>query len=681
MSRQLSPGKAASSRGSRLNPAAQGSLCIVILLAINIYIIRELFFADFTNNLQNNAGSYMAIGRFILEHFPRLDWFPWWFNGVPFENTYSPMLHLIDASVAWITGASVPRAYNFVTGLFYALGPVFVFLFAWRISHAWKSSFCAALVYSLFSPVAMFSLYRQDLEGPWHAWRLRGLLYYGEGPHTTVLCFLPLSLLFLYRALTTRKYGWCVSAGISIAFLVLTNAFAAVDLAIGAACLVATLPPKEVFRGSVLTALIAAAAYLFISPFLTPTLIRTISQNSEHVAGFFPFAKLFPVQMAILGDLIALWFLTRTLRDSFLRFCVLFASALFMIVALDALSGIAAFPQPHRYSLEMEIALSWAAAFSSGPLVKRLPRGAKYLLVLLIAAAGLHQLREYRHYALTMTQRIDVSQTTDYHVARWLDEHMHGLRVFVSGETGTWLNAFVDSPQMYSGHVPFNPDIVLDEAAYSIYSDQNAGDRGAQISTLWLQAFGCQAIHVSQSRLSGQLFAHPHKFEGVLPLLWREGAAAIYAVPQRSTSLAHVIPASAPVLHQPVNGLDTDELSRYVAAIENPVFPEARMTWRSPGEARIETVLHPGEVISVQSTYDPGWVAIGNGRRVVITRDGLGMSVIHPNCDGPCSLRFVFEGGAERRVCQILSFAVAVGVVGAGFVKFRRRNSYKVQAQ
>lgn len=94
-----------------------------LLLALNYYFAANLFRVEFTYNMGTNAGSFMAISRFMLQHWPPLGWFPWWFNGEPFENAYTPLLQLVDAAFAWITGSSTARAYNFVTGGFYVLGP------------------------------------------------------------------------------------------------------------------------------------------------------------------------------------------------------------------------------------------------------------------------------------------------------------------------------------------------------------------------------------------------------------------------------------------------------------------------------------------------------------------------------------------------------------------------------
>ncbi|HEY1753992.1 MAG TPA: hypothetical protein VGG72_01255 [Bryobacteraceae bacterium] len=669
----------ANSKESDLRTRA--AVYIAVLVAINLYFVRTLFFVDFTNNMQTNAGSFMAISRFILQHWPHLGWFPWWFNGEPFENSYTPGLHLVDAAFAWVTGSSVGRAFNFVTGAFYVAGPVFLFLFAWRVSRFLETSFFAAVLYSLFSPAVIFNLFRGDVSGWWNPWRLRVLVYYGEGPHTTAVSALSLALLFTYLAFTKRTYLWCAAAGLSMAFIALVNFFGIIDLMVGCGCLVLALPGsrKETAKAAALVIGIGVAAWLLCSPFLNPTLLRTVLKDSQSVGGQYGLRTLLANQVLILPGFVFLWFATRTMKDYATRFSLLFTYVFFQIVALFAIANLAVLPQPHRYGLEMEMGLALAAAFSLRGLVLRFPTVVKGALIVLMVAAGYHQMIHYRHYAKYFIKKLDVTQTMEYKVARWLDANMGGRRAFVTAQAGTWLNAFVDTPQMHSGHDPFNPNFEVEEAAtYAIFSGENAGDRDAETSILWLKAFGCHAIYVPgpSSRVDGKPFNHPYKFDGVLPVLWHEEDDTIYAVPQRTDSLAHVVPLSAIVKRQPIHGLDTVEVARYVAALDDASLPDAEMTWQDPDHGRIQTMLHRDQVLSVQTTYDKGWIAIANGKPAEVTRDAIGLSVIHADCDGPCAVDFIFDGGLERKICRVLSWMVALGGIFGAFLAFKMRKLY-----
>jgi hypothetical protein len=664
-----------------LKPKTRAASYIALLLALNCYFAGNLFLAEFTDNMRTNAGSFMAITRFILQHWPHLGWFPWWFNGEPFENSYTPMLHLVDAAFAWITGASPARAFNFVTGAAFIFGPVFLFYFAWRISGYLETSFFAALLYSLFSPCVMFSTFRHDV-GLWNPWRLRVLVYYGEGPHTTVLCTLPLALLAIYLALTTRKYLWCAAATLAMAFVTLVNAFGAVDLLVGSCCLILALPRQKMFKASLLTLAMGVAAYLLASPFLTPTLLRTIGADAENVGAVVPTGTIFATQSLILPGWVFLYFAIRGVDDYLIRFSALFTYVFFQIVALFAIGNVFALPQPHRYSLELEIGIALLMVFTLRRVVIRWPpaaksgKVAKAVGVAVILLAGYHQTVAYRRYARVIVQKIDVTKTIEYKIGEWFQTHMPDQRAFVTAQAGTWLNVFADTPQMHSGHSPFNPNFWVEEAAaFTIYSGMNAGSRDAQFSILWLKAYGCQAIYVPgpMSRLNDKPFNHPEKFEGILPVLWHEEDDTIYAVPQRTKSLAHVVPESAIVKRKPIHGLDTEEVERYVAALDDASLPGDVMAWPDPNHGHIDTILHPGQVLSIQSTYDKGWIATANGKTASVTRDAIGMSVVHAECAGACSVDFIFDGGFERKLCRVLSWLTFLGGLAGGLVAFFRQ--------
>jgi len=658
-----------------LQPEWRAAYYVALLVALNCYFAGNLFVAEFTNNMQTNSGSFMAISRFIVQHWPHLNWFPWWFNGEPFENSYTPMLHLVDAAFAWVTGNSTARAYNFVTGGFYVLGPVFLFLFAWRVSRFLETSFCAALIYSLFSPSVIFPLFRSEV-GLWGPLRLRVLAYWGEGPHTTALSILPLALLFVYLALTTRKYLWCAAAAAALAWVTLVNPFGAVDLAFGCACLILALPWREIPRASLFALGITAAAYLLASPFLTPSLLRTMVADSQKVGGDFNSGGLLSTWELILPGFIFLCFAVRRVQSYVTRFALLLTYLFFEVVGLFAIADKAALPQPHRYSLELELGLALTIAFGLRRAALRFPVPAKTLGVVLIVLAAYHQTVHYRRYARTILQKIDITQTIEYKTAQWLGANLGDQRVFASAETGYWMNVFVDTPQMNSGHDPLNPNFaVLSAAVFSIYTGLNAGPRDAQVSVLWLKAYGCHAIYVPgpMSRVHTKPFVHPEKFQGVLPVLWHEEDDTIYGVPERTKSLAHVVPESAIVKRQPVHGLDTDEVARYVAALDDPSLPADVMTWPDPNHGHIDTTLHPGQVLSIQSTYDRGWIARANGKPAKVTRDGIGLSVVHAPCDGPCSIDFVYEGGFERHFFRAVSWIVFFAGLLGGVIAYRRR--------
>ena len=643
-------------------------LYAVSLFAVNCAIVRRLFSTEFTQHLSSNEGSFMAISRFLLDRWPDVRWFPFWLNGVPLENTYSPLLQVIDAIVAKAGHCSTALAFHAVIAFFYCLGPVCLFLFAWKASKLVHAGFLSALLYSLFSPSLLLPAVRHDI-GSWHnARRLQTLVHYGEGGHNVVLSLLPLALLCAYLAVTRRNFVWCVTAGILFGALVLTNAFAAVDLAVGVALIAIVQPPGSRLRGLGLLAGIGAAAYLWISPLLTPDLIRTIRTNSLLMGGYRYTPLVVGVGLLVLAGAFAIWYLTRRWANWFECFAILFAYVFTAILVLAHFVGIAILPQPERYQLEMEMGLCLALVFGGRRLLALAhPRARSAALALFLALLAWQAL-SYRDYAAGLIQSIDITRTIQYKTAKWIDANLKGQRTMVSGDLGLWFNVFTDNPQLSAGHDPFSPNWMTEVAVYTIYTGQNAGDRDAEYSILWLKAYGCHAITVPgpQSREDYRPFRNPRKFDGVLPLLWHDEDDSIYAVPQRSQSLAHVIPAEAAVVRPPIHGLDVPEVARFVAAMENPALPLADFSWQSDTRARIRTEAHPGQLVAVQVSYDPGWVATANGRPATVTRDGIGLITLHPSCDGPCEIELNFDGGAQRKICLGLSAFVMFGVAAAG---------------
>jgi hypothetical protein len=135
-----------------------------------------------------------------------------------------------------------------------------------------------------------------------------------------------------------------------------------------------------------------------------------------------------------------------------------------------------------------------------------------------------------------------------------------------------------------------------------------------------------------------------------MPVLWQEGDTEIYASANHSRSLAHVIPASAVVEKQPVHGLDIAPAEPYVRALDDTSLPEAALEWESTDRGRIDAMVAPGQVVSVQEGYDPGWTASSGGRQLTVRADALGMIVIDPAGVGSRQITLEFTGGRPRKL-------------------------------
>lgn len=625
-----------------------------LLFGLNLYFCHELFRVEYLRFFDSNEGTMIAIARFWTEH-PGARWFPWFNAGLPIENTYMPLVPALAALAAAAGRISPAHAVHIVTAVFYCLGPAGWFWLAWKWWGNRESALAAALLYTLISPTALlFPYLRADLTSITGPRRLEDVVAYGDIAHMVSCALLPWALLAIRRALGPVRRAFSLLIAVAAAAgVVLANAFGLVSLSFAVLALLLASDQRRIGR----VAALGGITYLAICGWLTPSLLLTIWRNSPTVEGDYRF------RLATAGDwlivlcgLLLAWLVLR--RRSFeVRFTVILAWMFTAPVLLDAALGTAVLPQPMRYHVEADAALCLviAAAVARFPL-RAIQATAAVGLVLIVPQA-----REFRRAARDLLRPGDFPNSIQYKISRWIDRNLPGLRTMPAADTIFWFNVVSDNPQFSGGHEPLAVNWMQRVAVFTIYSDMNAGPRAADVSVFWLKAFGNHAVSVPGEKSRQHFyFAHPHKFDGVLPVLWHEEDDTIYAVPQRSKSLAHVIPAAALVRRRPEHGLDIAPAQAYVRALEDPSLPEAAIDWSSPDAGRVRAAIAPGQVISVQINWDPGWTATN----ATVQADALGMIVLKPACTGACEMDLTFTGGIERNLCRVLSLALWAVLIG-----------------
>ncbi len=203
-------------------------------------------------------------------------------------------------------------------------------------------------------------------------------------------------------------------------------------------------------------------------------------------------------------------------------------------------------------------------------------------------------------------------------------------------------------------------------AIYQLLSGAASGSQEAQIGIFWLKALGVQAVGTSGtgSTEAFKPFKHPQKFEGVLPVLWRDGGDVLYRV-SNQISLAHVLRRTDLVQRRPINGIDVEPLEPYVRALEDSRFPPASFRWINEHTAVVETSLPAGTVISIQESFHRGWHARINARRVSLREDPLGFMYAEvEGFDGPVTMILDYDGGGEMRIANWLSLLTGLGLIG-----------------
>jgi hypothetical protein len=652
-------------------------LCALSLLVVNVVIAATLFGVEYSAYNGSIEGTFIAIPRIMAKYPGQWSWWPFWNGGMPFEVAYLPFSHWMVAAFTLLSGLSAARSFHIVTAAIYVSTAVCGFWMALELSRRLMVSWMAALAYSCVSISSlMVPIFASDGGGALNLRRLQVLVFYGESPHTTVLALLPVAIVCFSRALTTREVKWKILAGVLAACVVLSNAFGIVILPVALLCWLMAYPSRPWWNRPLTAAAIGIVSYGWISPWLSPAMIRAIRANSFTTAGDFRYKMASWVALAAIGaGFLLLWFAMRRYQaSSHLRFFALFGYVPTAIVMTWSLWDIAVLPQPHRYELEMDLALLLAIVFAGAAILDRCPARVR-IAVVAVAGAGLAlQIVHSVVYARNLIRSVEPGQLSEYRIAKWLDQNRPGDRAFVSGSGSFLYNVFTDNPQVTGGHNQHTVNTFIPIVGYTVYTGMNAGDRDAEYSIFWLKAFGAHAISVPGPESSDYFkpFVHPHKFDGVLPLLWRDRGDAIYEVPSRSPSLAHVIPASAIVTRTPIHGLDIAPVEPYVTALDDATYPLATFQWKGMSEAEIRATVDRGQVIAVQVTYEPGWEAWANGRRQTVRGDALGQMVIETECSGPCVISLRYTGGKERIVTRAMSLAALLVAIAFGW-RGRRR--------
>ena len=348
-------------------------------------------------------------------------------------------------------------------------------------------------------------------------------------------------------------------------------------------------------------AISSVLGYVLAAPLLPPSEFALVAQNTQWMdqAGKMTPAK-FLIIVTGLGVLAAASHATRDRLTAYARFTLLFTFLTAAIVLGKSWGGFSLIAQPTRFHLAMEMAI--VMVIGSLAVFVRMWHGAPLVLAALLS---LWQVGEYRAYARKIIKREPPYERSEYKIAHWLDQHAEGNRVMVPGSVSFWLNAFTTTPQIggccdqnYLFQAPRT-------AVFEIGSDDGAGNRAAAISITWLKTVGVKYVAVS-GPLSTEEYKtthHPHKFDGVLPKRWQDGDDAIFEVPGRRNSLAHWVTKSETITREPINGIDTEPLTAYTAAMDDETRPQATLQWTDSRTVQIHGHPRPGDLLSVQIPF------------------------------------------------------------------------------
>lgn len=637
------------------------------MLALNVWICWRLFSLDYGNHFASIDGSFIAITRYLSRHWGSHQWWPIWHGGMPFQNVYVPLLHLTTAAYATWRGVSPAQAYHAVTGLAYCFGPVALYWMALRFGANRGAAFLGGLVYSLFSPSGvMIPIMGHDMGGWMYARRFQVLVDYGEGPHITAMTLAPIALLALERALHLKTSRAFALAALALAVVFLTNVPGTMGLGLAVFCWL-SVQPGDLRRRAWKVAITASVLGYAIACYGIPPLsLLTVSSNIGPMhRGFTASLRSGPLLLCVVLAMTAGlgWILTRLRLPLLVRYGALYSSLLALLVMTVKRDTFELLPQVGRLHVEMEVGICLVLGAALWAIYGLIPGWVRPIVIAACLMPLWLQIGNYRWFARQSLRPVDVTKRSEYASARWLDANAKGGRTYTVGSTGFWLNAFTDTPQIVGCCEQGQSIRALNTLPGVINYGDTSGD--IAISVRYLQALGVQSIVVSGPASTDEYkdILKPQKF-AFLPLLHSELGDSIYAIPQKSSSLAHVIRAEEAVGPAILPPYGLPDVGRYVDAIEDASRPEASFRWISSGEAQIEVPLRKADLLSVQVPWFSGWHAELNGRRIATAKDGLGMILLRPQFDGDARVRLLWTGTPD------LPFAAALSVYALTFAVF-----------
>lgn len=646
------------------------------LAALNAWVCGRLFTAGYTDRFSSVDGAFISIARYLSRHWSDHSWWPIWHCGMPYEDTYVPLLHLVVAAVAALTKISAAHAYHIVVGIAYVLGPVTLYWMAACLGADRGSAFLSAAIYSLFSPSALLMPdVARDLGGLLFGRRLQVLTVYGEGPHISAMALLPLAIAALAYALEKRTGRSFALAAVALALIFLINVPGTMAAGVAVFCWLVVQPAGKRRAAWTIAAGAAVLAYALACYGIPPSSELVVLHNlgPMHKA-FSAAAKIAPfVLIALFGAAAAAgYLLSRTRAPLLLRFAIVYFAVTAALVLTASPTKFEMLPQAGRLQLEMEMAACLIAGGGLWYVYRHVPWRLPLILAVLFLIGAGFQIRNYRRRADIDIRPVNLATRSEYASAMWADAHLQGERVYVTGSDSFWWNTFTDVPQVVGCCDQGEALPALATAQYLIYPA--AGPYHEILTKAYLEAFGAQAIVVSGSQSTDTYkdIRVPERFDNMFPVLHRELGDTIYAIPQRSPSLAHVVRAGETVPSDISVTMLPYKIYSYSLVIEDPTRPAADFEWLSDGVARIRAEVKRDDLISVQVPWFSGWKASVGGHAIPISADGLGFQVLHPACDGACEITLRWTGRPDRTPSAIVSLA-ALAFLGAlcGSRRFR----------
>jgi hypothetical protein len=624
--------------------------CLLYLLAV--LLVKPYFLHKYTDQWPSIESTFIADARFLAAHWPHPQWQPLWYTGTRFDYIYPPALRYGTALLSKIFGWWTVKAYHFYTMFFYCLGIAGVYLLVRVAGRSRAAAYLSAMATGLMSPSFLFMKDMRIDSGPWVPVRFGALIRYGEGPHITALCLLPIALAFSWRAFEARRPAALALAAIFSAAVVSNNFYGATSLAIFFPLLVWSFWVTRRERRLALPALgIPLLAYGLTAFWLSPSYLRVTLHNMQYVS------EKGSVWSMVVALVVVVTFGFATYRLSHRpghrpppTWPVFVAGAL-LFFGLNVLGhyylNFRVIGEPGRLVPELDLVIILAAVLFlewlwrlRGPW----PKLAAAILVAVAFATTRGYIKQSRHIIEPWP---DYRSRVEYRVTDWLWKNLPDARVFTSGTVRFWFDTWHDLAEYGGGSDQGILNPVVPDSQWEVSIGSNP-----EFALLWLQAMGTGVVYVAQpnSQEPYKDTLHIDRFSA-LPVLWDDGQGnVLYSTRRRYAPRARVVEtARMNALDTPRNNEDVAYLRPYVDAIEKGPDSPATIERQGSDAMVVRASLAAGQSILVQETWDPAWRATVDGHPLAVRKDPIGFMLVDPP-PGDRVIRLEFAMPLENRV-------------------------------
>jgi len=651
------------------------------LFILGFWIFSPLIFAIASFLMSSVEPTVWVRSRFILENFPNLSWFPYWYLGYPFRFSGPPIFPYGLAILDKVTSIDFPTLDLLISGLALVLTPVGWFFFSLKLFGVSRSSsrslsnatsilrpanrrgsdtrvrqladssrdnslkdkrlqILTSLMVALWLLVipSFGYLFPQAQElgqkFGFFSWSAVSFLAYGGGARILAIAILPWSLLCFWQAIGDWNRKNLIFAAALSALLFLTDGVTSLVFLVGVislilACgLVEDVWPK-VGRGLVIIILAFGLVAFWYTPSYLLHLASTPSISGMGLGAFV--GQLIKIGVVAIPVFLAIGSvkIKKTKENIPLFFAIFWLSIFLFLTLLYYFSDPDFLTEYSRFFGEIDIGLAILIGFFLLKFRKvnaLLPVGVAILLIVGILSTFWHRL-----------PKIEYQKTVEADIANWLSQNTVGERVYLSGSTAFWLNWFFPQVQQVRGGVDeasTNPFWAA--ASYQI----REGEKGL-MTALWLQALRTPyiVVHDKDSKEAYHDFSHPDKFgEFFTKKFDNQKGDQIFET--SNAEMARIVKKSSFAgLKGLKDGADYYGLNEYVVWLDYDRSRTPAVSWQSSSEVEVKVKgLKDDEGISLGITWDSGWnvkcQTHSTKCQVEIKKDPVGNIFIDPKVNG-----------------------------------------------